>query len=151
MANRKEVEVDEDLIKSMMTGDIPRLNNPTVEEKKVKEQQKAVSKLEEGSTEKNIETEELQGSNRERDTSQNKSKRKREPKDYKSLFLKKNGSTKRQTYVSAELYEKISKILGIIAKDISVPNFIDNVLENHLNEYRDEINDIFRNNLDLKI
>ena len=151
MAKRQEVEVDEDLIKSMMTGDIPRLNNPPVEEKKTQEQQKAVQKLEEGFVEKNTETEEQQGNNKERDTSQNKSKRKREPKDYQSLFLKKNGSTKRQTYVSAELYEKISKILGIIAKDISVPNFIDNVLENHLNEYRDEINDIYRNNLDLKI
>jgi hypothetical protein len=161
MGKRQEVEVDEDLIKSMMTGDIPRLNNPPVEEKKVQEQkikapdtQKKDEKEtrddnNEKSVEKNTLSEDSQNSNKE--TSSNKSKRKREPKDYHSLFLKKNGSTKRQTYVSADLYEKISKILGIIAKDISVPNFIDNVLENHLNEYRDEINDIYRNNLELKI
>jgi hypothetical protein len=72
-----------------------------------------------------------------------------QPKDYYSLFLKKSTGTKKQTYISAALYDKISKVLSIVAKDISVPNFIDNVLENHLKEYRDEINDMYRNNSDL--
>lgn len=71
------------------------------------------------------------------------------PEDYYSLFLKKNSGAKRQTYVSADLYDKISKLLAITAKDISVPNFIDNVLENHLKEYKDEINELYRNNSDL--
>ena len=146
MAKRKEVDVDEDLIKSMMTGDIPRLNsNPSVEEKKLQLPEKEVVKHEA----KYPVVEDITENMYEKDTSQSRTKRRREPKDYKSLFLKKNGSTKRQTYVSADLYDKISKILGIIAKDISVPNFIDNVLENHLKEYRDEINDIYRNNSDL--
>ncbi len=146
MAKRKEVDVDEDLIKSMMTGDIPRLNsNPPVEEKKFQLPEKEVVEYED----KYPVVEDMTENTFEKDTSQFRTKRRREPKDYKSLFLKKNGSTKRQTYVSADLYDKISKILGIIAKDISVPNFIDNVLENHLKEYRDEINDIYRNNSDL--
>ncbi|MFR3216424.1 MAG: DUF3408 domain-containing protein [Dysgonomonas mossii] len=140
MAKRKEVDVDEDLIKSMMTGDIPRLNKEPVEEEKLPE--------------KNTETEmpvidapieEI----RDKEPIQSKSKRRKEPRDYHSLFLKKGGSIKRQTYVSNEIYGKISQILSIIAKDISVPNFIDNVLENHLKEYKDEINDIYRNNSDL--
>jgi hypothetical protein len=37
MAKRKEVDVDEDLIKSMMTGDIPRLNQEPVKEKVIPE------------------------------------------------------------------------------------------------------------------
>lgn len=144
MAKRKEVDVDEDLIKSMMTGDIPRLGStlaapPTVEivipERKPEKEKTIVEDIPE-----NIQ---------ERETQQAKSKRRREPKDYHSLFLKKNGGTKRQTYVSADLYDKIAKLLGIVAKDISVPNFIDNVLENHLKEYKDEINDMYRNNSDL--
>lgn len=137
MAKRKEVDVDEDFIKSMMTGDIPRLSsNPPVEEKKVQVPEKEVA---EDTTENNPE----------KDATSSRAKRRREAKDYKSLFLKKNGNTKRQTYVSVELYDKISKILGIVAKDISVPNFIDNVLENHLKEYKEEINDIYRSNSDL--
>lgn len=147
MAKRKEVDVDEDLIKSMMTGDIPRLNsNLPVEEKKVQPPEKEVVEKPE---ERYPVAENTTEDNPEKDTPQSRTKRRRESKDYKSLFLKKNSSTKRQTYVSADLYDKISKILGIIAKDISVPNFIDNVLENHLKEYRDEINDMYRNNSDL--
>lgn len=145
MAKRKEVDVDEDFIKSMMTGDIPRLNNnPPVEEKKIQVPEKEVEP-----NEKYPIAEYPAESNQEKDTSTSRMKRRREPKDYKSLFLKKDSSTKRQTYVSAGLYDKISKILSIIAKDISVPNFIDNVLENHLKEYKDEINDMYRNNSDL--
>lgn len=144
MAKRKEVDVDEDLIKSMMTGDIPRLGStpaaPPTEETVIPERKPE--------KEKTI-VEDIPENIQERETQQAKSKRRREPKDYHSLFLKKNGGTKRQTYVSADLYDKIAKLLGIVAKDISVPNFIDNVLENHLKEYKDEINDMYRNNSDL--
>lgn len=37
MAKRKEIEVDEDLIKSMMTGDIPRLNQQPNKEENIPE------------------------------------------------------------------------------------------------------------------
>ena len=143
MAKRKEIDVDEDLIKSMMSGDIPRLKTIPVEEKKVVEDKSEAVEKEISVVDAHVED------NTEKEVGPSKSKRRKEPKDYKSLFLKKSGSTKRQTYVSADLYDKLSKILGIIAKDISVPNFIDNVLENHLKEYKDEINDIYRNNSDL--
>ncbi|MDR1503764.1 MAG: DUF3408 domain-containing protein [Prevotella sp.] len=138
MAKRKEVDVDEELIKSMMTGDIPRLGSEPVKEKPVPQKEP-----ERETPAENAEDEP------EKEAVQSKARRRREPKDYPSLFLKKNTGTKRQTYVNADLYDKISKILSIVAKDISVPNFIDNVLENHLKEYRDEINDIYRNNTDL--
>lgn len=141
MVKRKEVDVDEDLIKSMMTGDIPRLANQTEINEMVN-----VQAIEEEPAVTDRPTEILP----EKESSQPKSKRRKEPKDYGALFLKKNaGVVKRQTYVNSALYDKLSKILSIIAKDISVPNYIDNVLENHLHEYKDEINDMYRNNSDL--
>ncbi|MPN02533.1 hypothetical protein SDC9_149749 [bioreactor metagenome] len=141
MSKRKQVDVDEELIKSMMTGDIPRLNREPVEAMLIPEEDAEVESPAIENTAYN---------HTERDVSSPpKSSQRRDPKDYTSLFLQKNAGTKRQTYVSSDLYDKISKILGIIAKDISVPNFIDNVLENHLKEYRDEINEIYRNNADL--
>jgi len=145
MAKRKEVDVDEDLIKSMMTGDIPRLNQELVTEEMIPKKEVPIndSITEESAIEHEVM--EIQ----EKETTQPKSKRKRESKDYKSVFLKKDTGTKKQTYINAALYDKISKILSIIAKDISVPNFIDNVLDNHLKEYKEEINDIYRNNSDL--
>lgn len=144
MAKRKEVDVDEDLIKSMMTGDIPRLGNTPA----ASSTEEIITPEREPEKEKTI-VEDIPENIQEKETQQAKSKRRRESKDYHSLFLKKNGGTKRQTYVSADLYDKIAKLLGIVAKDISVPNFINNVLENHLKEYKDEINDMYRNNSDL--
>jgi hypothetical protein len=145
MAKRKEVDVDEDLIKSMMSGDIPRLHIEPVKEETIPKKEAPINDsvtenpvVEHGMTE-------AQG----KETAQAKSKRRREAKDYTSVFLKKDTGTKKQTYINAALYDKISKILSIIAKDISVPNFIDNVLDNHLKEYKEEINDIYRNNSDL--
>ncbi|MCD7900230.1 MAG: DUF3408 domain-containing protein [Bacteroides sp.] len=140
MAKRKEVDVDEDLIKSMMSGDIPRLNKEPVEEKSIPDEEIKIE---------NPSKDEVSEDKTEKENVQSRSKRRREPKDYKSLFLKKESSTKRQTYVSAEMYDKLSKILSIVAKDISVPNFIDNVLENHLKEYKDDINDLYKSNSDL--
>ena len=140
MAKRKEIDVDEELIKSMMTGDIPRLGNTSPSKEET---------VPEKDTEEIPVTEKPLEDNRERETVQLKAKRRREPKGYKTLFLQKNAGTKRQTYINAELYDKISKILGIIAKDISVPNFIDNVLENHLKEYKEEINEMYQRNSDL--
>jgi len=142
MSKRKEVDVDEDMIKSMMSGDIPRLNRePVREEMSAKKEAPADEPVIEIPV--NREEEETV---QEKDTVQSKSRRKREPKDYHSVFLKKDSGTKKQTYINAALYDKVSKILSIIAKDISVPNFIDNVLENHLKEYKEEINEIYRNN-----
>lgn len=143
MAKRKVVDVDEDLIKSMISGDIPRMNPEPVKEATVPVRKtKTEIPVKESPVEQNEDVQE-------KETQQSKSRRKREPKDYKSVFLKKDTGTKKQTYISAALYDKISKVLGIIAKDISVPNFIDNVIENHLKEYKDEINDMYRNNSDL--
>ncbi|NDV81546.1 DUF3408 domain-containing protein [Bacteroides sp. 51] len=145
MAKRKEVDVDEDLIKSMMSGDIPRLNQEPIKEETIPKKEVPVS----DSITKNSVMEDEIAEIQEKETGQPKSKRRREPKDYKSVFLRKDTGTKKQTYINAALYDKISKILSIIAKDISVPNFIDNVLDNHLKEYKEEINDIYRNNSDL--
>ncbi len=145
MVKRKEIDVDEDLIKSMMSGDIPRLNREPVNEETTR-------KKEVPADEPAIEIPISRGEEEaqpEKETRQSKSRHRREAKDYKSVFLKKDTGTRKQTYISAALYDKVSKILGIIAKDISVPNFIDNVLENHLKEYKEEINDIYRNNSDL--
>ena len=132
MAKRREVNVDEDLIKSMMEGDIPRLNH-------IPEEKEDISVYSEMPPVASIEIPEEK---QDPEVVQPRIRRRKESKDYASLFLKKGGSAKRQTYISTGIYDKVSKILGIIASEISVPNFIDNVLENHLKEYREEINEL---------
>lgn len=73
-----------------------------------------------------------------------RSRKRKEPKDYRGLFLTKRAAeTKRQTYVSAALFNKITEIMAVIAYDVSLPNFLDNVLEHHLEAFKDEINELY--------
>jgi len=141
MSKRKEIEVDEDLIKSMMAGDIPRLEREPVKEKKKEAGEKDFLIAEGEKTSNNT----VQKQSKEKTTRQNNSG------DYSLIFLKKGSGTKRQTYIDAGLYDKISRLLSIISKDISVPNFLSNVLEQHLKEHKEEINELYRNNSGLII
>jgi hypothetical protein len=71
-------------------------------------------------------------------------RKKKEAQDYESVFLqRKAGVSRRQTYISAALYEKISSFLPVIAGGLSVTAYIDNILTHHLEQYRDDINELY--------
>ncbi|GHU84602.1 hypothetical protein FACS189415_8050 [Bacteroidia bacterium] len=64
-----------------------------------------------------------------------------------SLFLESRSySTKRQTYVDVELCEAVKRFLPVIAPDLSITGYINNVLSMHFRQYRDEINELYKNN-----
>ncbi|WP_195530375.1 DUF3408 domain-containing protein [Phocaeicola vulgatus] len=66
-------------------------------------------------------------------------------KDYEGLFLKRKTTCHRkQTYISSEIYSRLSLVLPVIARGMSVPDFLDNVLLHHLKEYGNEIEHLFR-------
>ena len=69
----------------------------------------------------------------------------RERDGYKSLFLKKRTVCTRQSvYVSGEIHGRIARMVGVIAgKRVSIGNFIDNVLEHHLNSYKEVISSLY--------
>ena len=58
----------------------------------------------------------------------------KERESYKSVFLKKRSVCNRQSvYISGEIQKRIVQIVGVITnKQVSIGNFIDNVLEEHL-------------------
>jgi hypothetical protein len=65
-------------------------------------------------------------------------------KIYGSLFLhKRTSEQKRQTYINSNLFAKISDFLAVAATGVSVPTFLDNLIEHHLERYRDEINALY--------
>lgn len=70
--------------------------------------------------------------------------------DYKESFLQKNEIKTRQcVYISQQVHEVISEIVRVIAnKDISVGGYIDTVLLQHLEEHKDEINELYRRDRD---
>lgn len=65
--------------------------------------------------------------------------------DYTEAFLKKNEIKTRQcVYISQHVHKVISEIVRVIAdKDISVGGYIDTVLLQHLEEHKEEINELY--------
>jgi hypothetical protein len=75
------------------------------------------------------------------------SKRKRQAAlDYGSMFLQKNEFKTRQcVYISQRIHATIAEIVRVIAhKDVSVGGYIDNVLLQHLEMHKDEINELYK-------
>lgn len=55
---------------------------------------------------------------------------------YTETFLcRKSTGARRQTYVDSPYYEYLSRMLPVIAPGISFPMFLNNLLEEHLNQY----------------
>jgi hypothetical protein len=73
-------------------------------------------------------------------------RRKRGSVDYSSLFLQKNELKARScVYISQKIHATVSEIVRVIAdKDVTVGGYIDNVLLQHLEMHRDEINDLYK-------
>lgn len=73
-------------------------------------------------------------------------KRRKQSADYGSTYLQKNEIKTRQcVYISREVHTKISKIVKVIAdSEITVGGYIDSVLAQHLEQHKDEINEMYR-------
>lgn len=73
-------------------------------------------------------------------------RRRKQNADYGSTYLRRNEIKTRQcVYISRDVHNKISKIVNIIAdKEITVGGYIDTVLLRHLEQHKDEINELYR-------
>ena len=65
---------------------------------------------------------------------------------YKAVYLHKRIICNRQSvYISGEIQKRIMQIVGVITgKQVSIGNFIDNVLEEHLNTHNDVLSALYR-------
>ena len=72
--------------------------------------------------------------------------RKHNNMDYSSMFLGRNEIKARScVYISQRIHATISEIVRVIAdKDVTVGGYIDNVLLQHLESHKDEINDLYK-------
>lgn len=68
----------------------------------------------------------------------------------KHLFDDKVVRGRRQTYVSEGNYDRVRTLLSVIAPAVSISCYIDNILSDHLDRYRDELNAIYSSRLNLK-
>ena len=78
-------------------------------------------------------------------------KKNKTTKDYEVLFIRQSGSKARlgkHVPIRQEYHEKIQQIVRVICKDeISIFNYIDNVLTQHFEEYHAEIVTRYKENV----
>ena len=69
-----------------------------------------------------------------------------EKENYKAVFFQKRTVCNRQSvYISGEIRKRIMQIVGMITgKQISIGNFIANVLEQHQNTHNDILSVLYR-------
>lgn len=130
MAKREIINVDENIIKKMIAGDIPtqpfeKLNQPQANQEESYQ----------------IEPEQID------ENPVKPIRRKKSRIDYKDIFLirQRNTSYRQTTIILGEdIYSGIQKILKV-ADGLTIANFINNVLRQHFAEYKDEIMELRRN------
>ena len=158
MVKRKEVKIDEEQIRSMMTGDIPDAvlkniwdDNDTGSPKEDGKETENRSGIPANPDEvKNTGT--SAGEEATSPVSQATIRRKRNTLQEYPGHLLNNSVVKerRQTYVSSENYERGRTLLSVFAPTVSISCYIDNILSAHLEQYRDELNAIYSSRINLK-
>jgi hypothetical protein len=75
-----------------------------------------------------------------------------QPQDYQSLFMHETSLTARcgkTAYISKEHHERMTRMLHVIGKnEVSLFDFLHNVLENHFATYKGEITDLYEKNIE---
>lgn len=123
------------------------LRNWRSEIKKVKVMESVIPAPDEKSLEKKIDTlpEELSANRIRKDRI----------KEYETTFLiRKQPVHRKQTYISAETYSKLARVLPLLADGMTIPVFLDNVLEHHLKIHQREFEELVRNkvrDMELKV
>lgn len=66
-------------------------------------------------------------------------------KEYREHFLsRKNSVHRKQTYICYETYRRLARILPLLSEGMTVPAFLDNVLDHHLALYEEELDEMVR-------
>lgn len=64
------------------------------------------------------------------------------------FFAKGAGGKRTQTYVHGEVYQKIKEFLSVAAPRTSITSYINNILSQHLEEHRDVIEEMLRQEME---
>lgn len=71
----------------------------------------------------------------------------RKQDDFENTFLVKRANIpRRQCYMSQDVYEQVSKYLYVIAGRMTVTAYVDNVMRHHMEQYKEEINRLYKIN-----
>lgn len=135
---KKQVTVNEEMIRGIMAGDIPNYGKDI-------------------SVDDIITTDESDGNECEADNpgpvtvekSTGKPKKRKDVTDsYRKEFLSGGNVLQRQqAYIGIDNYRLIQKFLSVVAPKISMSKFIDNVLTAHFEQYKEKIDGLYYNQI----
>jgi hypothetical protein len=143
MSERKRIEVDEAALQRMMARDdqsylIGEVVKPVEKEPELQVDAEIVQDFK---SEQTVQTKE-ETPVPENELSKAQRKRKAPKSDFSEMFLKERTvKNRKQIYVSVETYEMIRRYLKYIG-DTSLIAYIDNILLQHIDEYKDTITEM---------
>lgn len=130
---KKKVEVNEDILKNIIVGDIPVFGR----------EKPAEEDAEQPETEAPPVTE-TAGPSPEKAVSAKTRKKKEEAGGYKERYLVNiPASNRSHVYINREVAECIKRILPVIAPDMSISGYISNILVDHIQQHWEEINELY--------
>ena len=160
MAKRKEVKINEEQIRDMMTRDIPAVfmeknhgNNAAGSQKEDGKEPETENQSRIPAVPNKVEDSAIStGEEVPPPVLREKTRRKRNGlQGYpEHLFDNNVVRERRQTYVSSDNYERVRTLLSVIAPTVSISCYIDNILSAHLEQYRDELNALYSSRINLK-
>ncbi|SHM36777.1 DUF3408 domain-containing protein [Myroides odoratimimus] len=127
--NKKQPHIDEELMMSLMVDGVRKegIKEPSQDIEKVEEQRKT----EDTPSKKNP------------ISKQKKQTKQSVETDYESIFFKKSDTNARDgktVYIRPEFHEKLTRIIHIIGEDkITIYAYLDNLLDNHFDEFAEQI------------
>jgi hypothetical protein len=127
--SKKQPHIDEELMMSLMVDGVRKEG--------IKEPCQDIEKIEEGRKKENTPLKKNSVSKQKKQTKQSVET------DYESTFFKKSDTNARDgktVYIRPEFHEKLTRIIHIIGEDkITIYAYLDNLLDNHFNEFAQQI------------
>jgi len=131
---KKQVTVNEEMLRGIMAGDIPNYGKDMPVDN-------AVTPAESG-------RDGCGTDNPEPDRAGKPKKRKDGTDSYRRQFLMGgNVRQRQQAYIGIDNYRFIQKFLSVVAPKVSMSKYIDDVLAAHIEQYREEIDCLYHNQI----
>lgn len=135
---KKQVTVNEEMIRGIMAGDIPNYGKDISVDDVVPTDESDVDECETGNP-KSVPAEKTTGKQK---------KRKDGTDSYcKQFLMGGNVLQRQQAYIGIDNYRFIQKFLSVVAPKVSMSKYIDDVLTAHIEQYQEEINSLYHNQI----
>lgn len=136
---KKQVTVNEEMIRGIMAGDIPNYGKEDISVNNVMATDESdVDECETGNP-KSVPAEKTTGKQK---------KRKDGTDSYcKQFLMGGNVLQRQQAYIGIDNYRFIQKFLSVVAPKVSMSKYINDVLTAHIEQYQEEINSLYHNQI----